>query len=114
MVNKKNWRGVFITAAAGLVVIVAIAALITAEAVAAEPAAKMEIVVTGYSDGKHQPLMQPVQLTMDGKPLAGTQHQRVIEVATGDHTVCAANTDRCATATAMAGKTVTVTIGVQQ
>lgn len=115
MVGKNNWRGVFITAAVGLALVAIIAASITAEAVAAEAdSAKMEIIVTGYKDGKHQPLMQPVRLTMDGKPLAGEQHQRVIEVATGNHTVCIADTRRCQTATAMTGKTVTVTIGVEQ
>ena len=115
MVGKNNWRGVFITAAVGLALVAIIAASITAEAVAAEAdSAKMEIIVTGYSDGKHQPLMQPVHLMMDGKPLAGEQHQRVIEVSVGNHTVCIADTSRCQAATAMSGKTVTVTIGVEQ
>ena len=115
MVGKNNWRGVFIAAAVGLALVAIIAASITAEAVAAEPdSAKMEIIVTGYKNGVHQPLMQPVRLTMDGKPLAGEQHQRVIEVATGNHTVCIADTSRCQTATAVAGKTVTVAIGVEQ
>ena len=115
MLNKNNWRGVFIAAAVGLTIGAVIAASITASAVAAESAsAKMEIVITGYKDGVHQPLMQPVRLTMDGKPLAGEQHQRVIEVSAGNHTVCIADTSRCRTATAMAGKTVTVTIGVEQ
>ena len=115
MVGKNNWRGVFIAAAVGLTLIAIIAASITAEAVAAEAeAAKMEIIVTGRSGGKHQPLMQPVRLTMDGKPLAGEQHQRVIEVAAGNHTVCIADTSRCQSATAMSGKTVTVAIGVER
>ena len=52
MLNKNNWRGVFIAAAVGLSIVAIIAASITAEAVAAEPdPAKMEIVVTGYKDG---------------------------------------------------------------
>ena len=115
MLNRNNWRGVFIAAAVGLTIVAIIAASITTEAVAAESdSAKMEIIVTGYSDGKHQPLMQPVRLTMDGKPLAGEQHQRVVEVSAGNHTVCIADTNRCQTATAIAGKTVTVTIGVEQ
>ena len=116
MLNKNNWRGVFIAAATGLTVVAIVAASITAKAVAAESSAEssMEIIVTGYKDGVHQPLMKPVRLTMDGKPLAGEQHQRVIEVATGNHTVCIADTSRCQTATAMAGKTVTVTIGIEQ
>ena len=114
MLNRNNWRGVFI-AAAGLTIVAIIAASITAEAVAAEPdPAKMEIFVTGYKDGVHQPLMQSVRLTMDGKPLAGEQHQRVVEVSAGNHTVCIADTNRCQTATAIAGKTVTVMIGIEQ
>ena len=115
MVGKNNWRGVFIAAAVGLALVAIIAASITASAVAAEAdSAKMEIIVTGYKNGVHQPLMQPVRLTMDGKPLAGEQHQRVIDVSVGNHTVCIADTSRCQTATAMAGKTVTVAIGVEQ